>query len=96
MYSQTLQFLEAGQGTVLHAAAEVSHPVKQGLVQSFSVYVDTLFVCTAMAFMILFTGQFNMVNPDGGFIVVNLPGVAFKALKDYQRFERRQGSCLYC
>ncbi|SFT85388.1 alanine or glycine:cation symporter, AGCS family [Algoriphagus locisalis] len=70
---------EAGQGTAPHAAAaaEVSHPVKQGLVQSFSVYVDTLFVCTATALMILFTGQFNVVNPDGGFIVENLPGVAF-------------------
>lgn len=70
---------EAGQGTAPHAAAaaEVSHPAKQGLVQSFSVYVDTLFVCTATALMILFTGQYNVENPDGGFIVENLPGVAF-------------------
>ena len=70
---------EAGQGTAPHAAsaAEVSHPVKQGLVQAFSVYVDTLFVCTATALMILFTGQFNVLNPEGGFIVENLPGVAF-------------------
>lgn len=70
---------EAGQGTAPHAAAaaEVSHPVKQGLVQSFSVYVDTLFICTATALMILFTGQYNVLNPDGGFIVENLPGVAF-------------------
>ncbi|WP_018478767.1 alanine/glycine:cation symporter family protein [Pontibacter roseus] len=69
---------EAGQGTAPHAAAaaEVSHPAKQGLVQAFSVYVDTLFVCTATAFMILFTGQYNVVNPEGGFIVENLPGVA--------------------
>jgi AGCS family alanine or glycine:cation symporter len=70
---------EAGQGTAPHAAAaaEVSHPVKQGLVQSFSVYVDTIFVCTATALMILFTGQYNVLNPEGGFIVENLPGVAF-------------------
>lgn len=70
---------EAGQGTAPHAAAaaEVSHPVKQGLVQSFSVYIDTLFVCTATALMILFTGQYNVVNPEGGFIIENLPGVAF-------------------
>ncbi|WP_439882673.1 alanine/glycine:cation symporter family protein [Pontibacter sp. MBLB2868] len=70
---------EAGQGTAPHAAAaaEVSHPAKQGLVQAFSVYVDTLFVCTATAFMILFTGQYNVVNPEGGFIIENLPGVAF-------------------
>lgn len=68
---------EAGQGTAPHAAAaaEVSHPVEQGLVQAFSVYVDTLFVCTATAFMILFTGQYNVLNPAGGFLVEHLPGV---------------------
>jgi alanine or glycine:cation symporter, AGCS family len=72
---------EAGQGTAPHAAAaaEVSHPAKQGLVQAFSVYIDTLFVCTATAFMILFTGQYNVVNPEGGFIVENIPGVSIGA-----------------
>ena len=51
---------EAGQGTGPHAAAasEVQHPAQQGLVQSFSVYVDTLFVCSATAFMILITQQY--------------------------------------
>jgi AGCS family alanine or glycine:cation symporter len=69
---------EAGQGTAPHAAAaaEVSHPVKQGLVQAFSVYIDTLFVCSATAFMILFTGQYNVLNDTGGFVVENLPGVS--------------------
>jgi alanine or glycine:cation symporter, AGCS family len=69
---------EAGQGTGPHAAAaaEVSHPAKQGLVQAFSVYIDTLFVCSATAFMILFTGMFNTVGADGKTpIVENLPGV---------------------
>lgn len=72
---------EAGQGTAPHAAAaaEVSHPVKQGLVQAFSVYIDTLFVCTATAFMILFTGKYNVVNPEGGFLVENLPGAKIGA-----------------
>ncbi|PZD97630.1 sodium:alanine symporter [Paenibacillus sambharensis] len=67
---------EAGQGTAPHAAAaaEVSHPAKQGLVQAFSVYIDTLFVCSATAFMILFTGMYNTTGPNG-FIVENLPGV---------------------
>src|SRR5690606_14504404 len=43
---------EAGQGTGPHAAAaaEVQHPAQQGYVQAFSVYVDTLLVCTATAF----------------------------------------------
>ncbi|MBB1285352.1 alanine:cation symporter family protein [Flavisolibacter sp. BT320] len=69
---------EAGLGSAPHAAAaaETSHPVKQGLVQAFSVYLDTLFVCTATALMILFTGQYNTENGAGGFIVQNLPGVA--------------------
>ncbi len=68
---------EAGQGTAPHAAAaaEVSHPVKQGLVQAFSVYIDTLFVCSATAFMILFTGKYNVKNPAGGFLVEHIPGV---------------------
>lgn len=72
---------EAGQGTAPHAAAaaEASHPVKQGLVQAFSVYVDTLFVCTATALMILFTGQYNVVNPEGGFLVENVKGLAVGA-----------------
>ncbi len=68
---------EAGQGTGPHmaAAAEVSHPAKQGLVQAFSVYIDTLFVCSATAFMILFTGLYNTQAPDGSFIVNKLEGV---------------------
>ncbi|MGG3574201.1 alanine/glycine:cation symporter family protein [Bacillus gobiensis] len=68
---------EAGQGTGPHpaAAAEVSHPAKQGLVQAFSIYVDTLFVCSATAFMILFTGMYNTEAADGSFIVNNLKGV---------------------
>lgn len=74
---------EAGQGTGAQAAgaAEVSHPAKQGLVQAFSVYVDTLFVCTATAVMILSTGSYNVANPEGGFLVNNLqdipPGSGF-------------------
>lgn len=68
---------EAGQGTGPHAAAaaEVEHPAQQGLVQAFSIYVDTLFVCTATAFMILITQQFNVQGtlPEGQFIVQNLP-----------------------
>ncbi len=69
---------EAGQGTgpIAAATAEVSHPAKQGLVQAFSVYFDTWFVCTATAIMILITGSYNVVDPAGGFIVDNLPGVA--------------------
>lgn len=67
---------EAGQGTGPHAAAaaEVEHPAQQGMVQAFSVYVDTLFVCSATAFMILITGQYNIQGtlPEGQFLVQNV------------------------
>jgi alanine or glycine:cation symporter, AGCS family len=68
---------EAGQGTGPHsaAAAEVSHPAKQGYVQAFSIYVDTLLVCSATAFMILSTGKYNVNHPDGSMIVNALPGM---------------------
>lgn len=68
---------EAGQGTGPHpaAAAEVSHPAKQGYVQAFSIYVDTLLVCSATAFMILSTGMYNVIRPAGGMIVETLPGI---------------------
>lgn len=69
---------EAGQGTGPHAssAAAVSHPAKQGLVQGFSVYVDTLFVCSATAFMLLITGQYNVQAPDGSALFTGIAGVA--------------------
>ncbi len=69
---------EAGQGTGPHAssAAEVSHPAKQGLVQGFSVYVDTIFVCSATAFMLLITGQYNVEAADGSRIYSGVAGVA--------------------
>lgn len=70
---------EAGQGTAPHAAgaAEVSHPAKQGLVQAFSVYVDTLLVATATAIMIIITGMYNVADPatSGSFLVNTLPGI---------------------
>lgn len=55
---------EAGQGTgaIMAAAAKVSHPVKQGLVQAFSVYIDTLLVCTATAMMILACKTYNIID----------------------------------
>lgn len=57
---------EAGQGTGPHAAAaaEVDHPAQQGLVQAFSVYVDTLLVCSATAFLILVTGNYHVTGVE--------------------------------
>ncbi|MGX7109672.1 alanine/glycine:cation symporter family protein [Facklamia miroungae] len=49
---------EAGMGSAPNAAAaaDVSHPVKQGLVQMLSVFLDTLVICSATAFMGLSSG----------------------------------------
>ncbi|MDD4848006.1 MAG: alanine/glycine:cation symporter family protein [Bacteroidales bacterium] len=66
---------EAGQGSgpIVAGAAKVSHPVKQGLVQAFSVYVDTLLVCSATAVMILSTEMYNVYDAAGNAIVQNAP-----------------------
>lgn len=66
----------AGEATFSSAAAEVSHPAKQGLVQGFSIYIDTVLVCTATALMILSTGMYNVIPAEGMTLVENMPGVA--------------------
>ncbi|TDP52418.1 alanine/glycine:cation symporter family protein [Aminicella lysinilytica] len=68
---------EAGWGSGAHAAAtaEVSHPAKQGLAQAFSVYIDTLLVCTATALMMLSTGMYNVVTDAGKAVYEGVPGV---------------------
>ncbi len=59
---------EAGMGSAPNAAAtaDVSHPAKQGLVQMLSVFIDTLLICTATAFMCMSTDVIpkNFINPD--------------------------------
>ncbi len=62
---------EAGQGTgaIVSAAADVPHPAQQGLAQAFSVYVDTLLVCTATALMILSSGTYNILDSKTGEIL---------------------------
>lgn len=58
---------EAGMGSVPNAAAtaDVTHPVKQGLIQAFGVFVDTLMVCSASAFIILLSGQHHVSKSTG-------------------------------
>ena len=49
---------EAGMGSApnVAATADVSHPVRQGLIQTLGVFSDTLIICTCTAFIILFSG----------------------------------------
>ena len=52
---------EAGMGSAPNAAAsaEVSHPVKQGLIQTLGVFTDTIIICTATAMIILLSDAYN-------------------------------------
>ncbi len=63
---------EAGMGSAPNAAAtaSVSHPVKQGLVQSLSVYIDTLLICTCSAMMVL---VFYVQDPETAMALNGMP-----------------------
>jgi AGCS family alanine or glycine:cation symporter len=52
---------EAGMGSApnVAATASVSHPVKQGLLQSLSVFTDTIIICSCTAFIILISGLYT-------------------------------------
>lgn len=52
---------EAGMGSAPNASAsaEVSHPAKQGLAQTVSVYIDTLLICSTTVFILLLTGIYK-------------------------------------
>ena len=69
---------EAGQGTgaIVSAATDVPHPAQQGLAQAFSVYVDTLLVCTATALMILTSGTYNILDASGQLLYSGAPELA--------------------
>ncbi|MDO4690841.1 MAG: alanine/glycine:cation symporter family protein [Fusobacterium sp.] len=58
---------EAGMGSAPNAAAtsNVSHPVKQGLLQAFGVFVDTILICSATGFIVLLYPEYNTVGLKG-------------------------------
>jgi alanine or glycine:cation symporter, AGCS family len=58
---------EAGMGSAPNAAAtaDVSHPVKQGLIQTLGVFVDTILVCSATAFIILLSSAYTTPELTG-------------------------------
>ena len=59
---------EAGMGSAPNASAsaEVSHPVKQGLAQIISVYIDTLLICSTTVFILLLTGVYKTSAVEPG------------------------------
>ncbi|MFD1204556.1 MULTISPECIES: alanine/glycine:cation symporter family protein [Sporosarcina] len=58
---------EAGMGSVPNAAAtaNVTHPAKQGLVQSLGVFFDTIVICSATAFIIILAGLYDTGESSG-------------------------------
>ncbi len=58
---------EAGMGSAPNAAAtsEVTHPVKQGLIQTLGVFTDTLLICSATAVIILFSNEYTNTELEG-------------------------------
>ena len=58
---------EAGMGSAPNAAAtsNVSHPVKQGLLQAFGVFVDTILICSATGFIVLLYPDFATTAKEG-------------------------------
>jgi len=76
---------EAGVGSAPNAAAaaDVSHPVKQGLVQMLSVFIDTILICTATALMALCTGIQPSEAPEGAAFVQASLAKTFGAFGPY-------------
>ena len=70
---------EAGVGSAPNASAsaKVSHPAKQGLVQTLSVYIDTLLLCTATALMCLASGVARGEDASGAPYVQNAISTVF-------------------
>jgi len=65
-----------GEATFAAAAARTSHPAKQGLVQTFSIYIDVLLICMATGLMMIVSGKYNVTDGADGYLVGNVPGVA--------------------
>ncbi len=61
---------EAGMGSSpnVAATADVSHPVKQGMIQVISVFINTFFICTTTAFIVLLS-KVSFNNRKLAFIV---------------------------
>lgn len=67
-----------GAGATFAAAARCEHPVKQGLLQGFSVLVSTLVICTATALVILLSGSCEVIDVETNttiFMGTSFPGV---------------------
>ena len=70
-----------GSGGIMAAAAEATHPAKQGLIQALSIYLSIFIVCTISGFVILLSGIYNIVDEGtGAMLVQNAPNIEQGAL----------------
>ena len=70
-----------GMGPIISSAADCAHPAKQGLVQSLSVYIDTILVCSITGISILVAGTYNVADAAGtGFITEGAAGIEYGIL----------------
>lgn len=81
-----------GMGPVVSSAADCAHPAKQGLVQSLSVYIDTLLVCSITGISILLAGTYNVTDTAGAMITEGVPGVEYGILFMTEAMETVLGS----
>ncbi len=65
---------EAGLGSApnVAAVAYVPHPVNQGIVQAFSVFIDTIIICTVTAFLIVMAGLYGAGVEENGVVLTQL------------------------
>ncbi|HSP31972.1 MAG TPA: alanine/glycine:cation symporter family protein, partial [Halomonas sp.] len=70
---------EAGLGSApnVAATADVSHPISQGITQSFSVFIDTILICSCTAFMILLGGVYVPGASDIDGVVLTQQSLAY-------------------
>ncbi len=68
-----------GMSPLISATTDTSHPVKQGLVQGLSVYIDTLLVCTCSGLSILLAGTYNVAADGVGktLLAEHAPGILY-------------------
>ena len=70
-----------GMGPIVSSCADCAHPVKQGLVQSLSVYIDTLVVCSITGLSILLAGTYNVTGAvEGELITEGAAGIEYGVL----------------
>ncbi|WMJ77594.1 MULTISPECIES: alanine/glycine:cation symporter family protein [unclassified Sedimentibacter] len=79
-FARSVYSNEAGWGTspMVHATADVDHPIKQGLLGAFEVFADTILVCSITGLVVIITGYWN-----SGMSGANLTLSAFESVIGY-------------